>query len=120
MTNDELRQKLYSLYQLDWMMSHGYSLADLIKALDGAWSGVPCIVRKEEPMSVARLYDAVVEDLGFGGECFVCFDEFMQNEYLDCEYIHALCEPLGYSGAALYRQYEEDSKQLISELWHRE
>lgn len=29
-TIKEVRQRVYELYQLDWLMSHGYSLMDVV------------------------------------------------------------------------------------------
>ena len=33
MTEDQIKHKLYGLYQLDWMMSHSYSLDDLMESM---------------------------------------------------------------------------------------
>lgn len=48
MTENQMKHKLYDFYQLDWMMSHGYSLADLMHGMTeipcyhaGLYSGTP-------------------------------------------------------------------------------
>ena len=56
----DVRELFYMLYQISWVTSRSYSMND---------------------------YD---EELGFNGECWVCFDEFCQNELLDKEYMQSI------------------------------
>lgn len=57
-----LARKVYPLYIADWCRIRGYNLDD----------------RDEEN--------------GFNGEDFVCFEEFMDNEFLDEEYVNYLLD----------------------------
>lgn len=117
MDTEQLRGNIYSLYQLDWMQRHGHSIQELIAKMDYVLSEKSPDAGKE--LSPSEVYSEFLSDFGFGGECFVCFDEFMQCEYLDSEYIKELCD-VSPSGKALYRQYEEDSKQIIEEMWRQQ
>ena len=98
MTKEQFENKCYEAYQLDWMISHGYSLSDYRKLLSELAS--ECI--EEEPIEklptnaeeTKNLFDAAEEmfqDEGFGsGSLFVCKEEFLNAEYLDAGYMDGL------------------------------
>lgn len=65
---------MYELYQLDWLIQHGYSLDDIIK-----------IVNENNVRNVEDL-----QEVGIYGECFASFAEFCENEYKDTEYMNEL------------------------------
>jgi hypothetical protein len=56
----DIRKLFYMIYQINWVTSRSYSMND---------------------------YD---EEHGFNGECWVCFDEFCNNELLDKEYMQSI------------------------------
>lgn len=68
----------YQKYQLEWLISHGFSLQDLMKELtelqytDPEDSDMICT-------PVSELFDEWATDIGFGSEIWVCEDEW--NEY---------------------------------------
>jgi len=95
MTEDQMKRTLYGLYQLDWMMSHGYSLDDLMESMNnsevvdhnsninddkngGMRANIPDIFRSWEIES------------GFKDSCYVCFDEFCGTWLFDRRYIMEL------------------------------
>ena len=98
MTKEQFENKCYEVYQLDWMVSHGYSLSDYRKLLSELAS--ECI--EEETIEkfptnaeeTENLFDAAEEmfqDEGFGsGLLFVCKEEFLNAEYLDAGYMDGL------------------------------
>lgn len=98
MTKEQFENKCYEAYQLDWMISHGYSLSDYRKLLSELAS--ECI--EEEPIEklptnaeeTENLFDAaekMFQDEGFGsGSLFVCKEEFLNAEYLDAGYMDGL------------------------------
>lgn len=61
-----LAKKAYELYKQDWCKSRGYS------------------------------FDEVNEETGIGGECYVCFDEFCTNSFVDEQYIKSLLSKRDY------------------------
>lgn len=65
----------YEKYQLEWMLVHGYSLADLMRELTD--------MQYEDPdysdgisMPVTDLFSEWEADVGFGGELWACEKEF--------------------------------------------
>lgn len=98
MTKEQFENKCYEVYQLDWMISHGYSLSDYRKLLSELAS--ECI--EEETIEkiptnaeeTENLFDAAEEmfqDEGFGsGSSFACKEEFLNAEYLDAGYMDGL------------------------------
>lgn len=98
MTKEQFENKCYEAYQLDWMISHGYSLSDYRKLLSELAS--ECI--EEETIEklptnaeeTENLFDAAEEmfqDEGFGsGSLFACKEEFLNAEYLDAGYMYGL------------------------------
>lgn len=76
-----IRKKSYELYKLDWMASHGYSLQDVaVELANLAGFGVP----QDE------LLNEFEQDGFVGGEIYASYDEFVDNEYLDMEYMRSL------------------------------
>ncbi len=98
MTKEQFENKCYEAYQLDWMISHGYSLSDYRKLLSELAS--ECI--EEETIEklptnaeeTENLFDAAEEmfqDEGFGSRSlFACKEEFLNAEYLDAGYMDGL------------------------------
>jgi len=69
-------RKAYEYFKLMWMQSHGYSLDDLMSQLEK--------VRRDlydEDASFQTIYEYWEDEVGFGGEIWPCFDEFVDNEY---------------------------------------
>lgn len=80
-----LARKAYGRYQLDWMLSHGYSLADLFSYLDDMAHD-----EDKENLSPSEYFFSF-EDYGFaGGEIYACFDEFLENEYQNEDYMRCI------------------------------
>lgn len=90
LTLEETKRRLYDLYKLDWMSSHGYSIDDILERVG------------EELFNNARDFDAPFEptfkesvanweyDRGFDGSLYACFNEFLDCEYRDRAYIISL------------------------------
>lgn len=70
----------YEKYKLDWMISHGHTLEELVHELS--------IMQKEEDSTtVLSLYEDWEYEFGFGSEIWACYDEFIECEFLDIDYI---------------------------------
>lgn len=82
-----ISKKAYEKYQMNWMMSHGYSLYDVFDIIKEAIDENNRYDTDDDVFSYIRNY---FDDQGFGGELFVCFEEFMNNEYKDIEFIYDL------------------------------
>lgn len=92
----DIRELCYELYKIDWMnhISHNRQMdalknyyEDLHISYDGDYT-----------------FDDYLFDNGYDGELYVCFDEFLQNEYLDEDYIKEYL----LDNDELIKQYEDD------------
>ena len=95
MDEEKMKRKLYGLYQLDWLMTHGYSLRDVIKGVNDheAVDHDENIHDGEDGMyaDVESMFNEWEGDVGFPGGCiYVCFDEFCAAELTDVGYIEGL------------------------------
>lgn len=64
--DSQIQSDLYKAYKEDWCKNRGYNLED------------------------------IDEETGINGECYVCFNEFLDNEYQDKDYCQYLSETYGY------------------------
>jgi hypothetical protein len=95
-----IKQIAYERYKLDWLSRHGFSLSDLIKEV-GEYM-------EESDEDIVCSFDMWEHDCGFDGEIWVCFDEFLENEYQDIFYMMHL---LSVDESIEYRKdIEEDVK----------
>ena len=90
----DIKKIAYEKYKLDWMLHHGHTLEDLINSLSD------CMEEVNEDFVV--VFDIWESDYGFGSEIWVCFDEFIDNEYQDEGYMKQL---LNWEE---YKKYQED------------
>ena len=106
MTEEKMKRKLYELYQLDWMLVHGYGLPDIIKGMnDHEAVDHDSYIHKDENGDSYADVDKIFldwEDVGFGGSLYVCFDEFCDAELTEVEYMKSLL-----ARAILLEGYEE-------------
>ena len=83
----EISKIAYEKYQLAWMIQHGHSIDELLSILREA-------IEKNDMYDVAAntadFVEEYFEDQGFGGEMYVCYDEFLDAEYTDVQYIRQL------------------------------
>ena len=69
----------YEKYQLQWMISHGYSIRDLIQELTNMqYSDPEDSDRISTP--ILELFDEWAADIGFGSEIWAC-----EAEWKECE-----------------------------------
>lgn len=80
---EEFRKKCYEKYQLNWMLSHGYSLQDLIDAMNEKYMEDD----SREYTTPGCYYEDVLDNDGFHGELFHYYDAFLEKEYLDGKYM---------------------------------
>ena len=103
MTEDEFNieqfeDKYYRAYQLDWMLSKGFSLKDMYDGIVGLMAENLDENPREIPVTGGDLWlhadkarDAFLYDVGFpGGTIFVCKQEFLHAEFRDPDYMQHL------------------------------
>lgn len=97
----DIKKKAYQKYQLDWMIRHGYSIEDLVNAMDLVHQENEDEPPVESPATpdynAGGDFDGAIlmtycdfEEIGFDGDIWVCFDEFLDVEYRDRAYMQAL------------------------------
>lgn len=99
----DIAQIAYEKYQLDWMRRNNCSLEDLINHLDSIWN----VWNEEfsydpENLSPGGTFATFEEDYGFNGALYVCFDEFINAEYTESDYMESLLNEQEFS------LYQED------------
>lgn len=77
-----IKELAYTLYKLDWMRRISYD-----RKRDFVLNYY--VDSKIKPTSDATLLDTL-EEFGFDGELYACFEEFLENEYQDDSYIKEL------------------------------
>lgn len=88
----------YERYKLDWMIQHKFTLNDLIRELE--------LMQEDENAtslaSLSSLYRGWEYRFGFGSEIWARYEEFMDSEFLDGEYMKVLLTASEY---ILYVKY---------------
>ena len=108
----DLRTLAYALYQLDWKKSHNITPEDEEKVIKEYLEEYePKDFTNAEPP--AQTFDEFLEERGYGGELYVCFDEFLDSEYQDREYIEYLFSGMDEKHLA---EYEKDIENMEIEL----
>jgi hypothetical protein len=81
----EITKLCYELYKLDWEQTHEITTQHKKASMIDYYKGLANGDYDEE-----YTYDEYINDCGYNGELYVCYDEFLDSEYLDEEYILAL------------------------------
>ena len=93
---NDIRCIAYQLYIYDWLIQHDYTIWDVLNS----------VVASSNPSE---------QILAFGlssGELWVCFQEFLDNEYMIEEYMQEL---IGRYHPDMVNDYLEDVKELKAE-----
>ena len=111
-TIEQARQRIYELYQLDWLMSHGYSILDVVRGMTA--EAIEADRLDEGTDSIPEMVDLGIntwmESVGLGGACWACYDEFFDSEYQDASYIKSLVKRQSRDSAILLSLYKDDEK----------
>jgi len=93
MTEFKMKSMLYEFYKLDWMLSHGYTILDMMVSINEYFAEdnyeVEDLPSKEEMLTEWEI------ESGFDGEIYVFFPEFCVCELKDRNYIYDLLEKIG-------------------------
>lgn len=127
MTEEKMKRCLYDRYQLQWMLSHGYSLTDLMQSMTKCYeyhdqhiTDYYDEIKPDSPYGIADVVPAGMKaDIegifkswefdsdAFNGSCWVCFDEFCNAELLDKEYVLWLLDEVSQDDDDLRDTYLE-------------
>ena len=99
--------KCYEAYKLDWMLSHGKTLAELVK---GTTEVLTDLVENGNTSSMNECAEGALADfegdVGFGGEIYACLDEFLDCEFTDAEYMTHLFSMMPDKGENMTKYFE--------------
>lgn len=95
-----IKELCYELYKIDWKQNHGITLKFEEENLIDYFEGYHLLEFDED-----YTYNQFIEDYGYQGILYVCYDEFLDNEYTDKDYIKSLLPE------ALYQKYLKDIEE---------
>ena len=88
MLKNNIQAVAYEKYKLTWMIKQGISLKDLIEALAEQQREDSSIGENKNLLAAYKDWEL---DMGFGsGSIWVCFDEFLDNEYQDTQFMRSI------------------------------
>ena len=99
-----IRKLCYELYKIDWENSH---MITKDRKMDSIKNYYEDLVGSDEEYT----YNDYLEEFGYDGELYVCFEEFLESEYRDKEYIAHLLD-----NDNLFAIYCKDTKKEIKEI----
>lgn len=102
----EVQATAYALYQLDWMMQRGYGIYDFILNIQEEWETTHEEYGDDAEDMPIQLYESMK---GFYShdESWVCFNEFLETEYMNKDYMLKLLS-IPMNSKELLQAYLED------------
>lgn len=91
----------YELYKIDWKRSHRITEEKEIDSIRRYYN-----MLEEDDADMDYTYEEYFEEFGYQGELYACYEEFLDNEYLDAEYVEGLLE-----SKRLIALYHKDIKE---------
>lgn len=92
----------YELYKLDWKKNHMITAEIEQDMLKDYYEGLA-------EFDGSYTFDNYIEEFGYYGEIYACYDEFMDSEYIDTEYMDFL-----FDNDVLYKEYTEDLHEHLA------
>ncbi len=89
----DLQTLIYGLYQLDWERQHNITVDDKVAVMKEYLEVYPpeCFTAANPP---DQTFDEYFFEVGYNGSLYVCFDEFLDAEYHDEEYVSFLLKDM--------------------------
>ena len=94
----DIRKLCYELYKVDWKHSH----ITKEREMDSIKDYYEGLIDND----IEYTYEDYIEEFGYDGELYVCFEEFCDTEYYDVDYMHTLLD-----NDKLINIYHEDIKE---------
>lgn len=79
----DIKKLCYELYKVDWKHDHGITPKREMMTIKDYYEG---LVDDDAEFT----YEDYLEEFGYDGEIYACYDEFCDNEYEDEEYMRLL------------------------------
>ena len=81
----DIRKLCYELYKIDWKYSHMITKEREMDSIKDYYEG---LIDNDSEYT----YEDYIEEFGYGGELYVCFEEFCDAEYYDVDYMRTLLD----------------------------
>lgn len=95
----DIRKLCYELYKIDWKHSHMITKEREMDSIKDYYEG---LIDNDSEYT----YEDYIEEFGYDGELYVCFEEFCDVEYYDVDYMCTLLD-----NDRLINMYHEDIKE---------
>lgn len=95
----DIRKLCYELYKIDWKHSHMITKEREMDSIKDYYEG---LINNDNEYT----YENYIEEFGYGGELYVCYEEFCDAEYYDVDYMCTLL-----NNDRLINMYQEDIKE---------
>ena len=80
----DIRKLCYELYKIDWKHSH----ITKEREMDSIKDYYEGLIDNDSEYT----YEDYIEEFGYNGELYVCFEEFCDAEYYDVDYMRTLLD----------------------------
>ena len=80
-----IRKLCYELYKIDWKHSHMITKEREMDSIKDYYEGLI-------DNDIEYTYEDYIEEFGYDGELYVCFEEFCDTEYYDVDYMRTLLD----------------------------
>ena len=81
----DIRKLCYELYKIDWKHSHMITKEREMDSIKDYYEG---LVDNDNEYT----YEDYIEEFGYDGELYVCYEEFCDAEYYDVDYMSTLLD----------------------------
>lgn len=98
----------YELYKIEWLSRYSAdTMSDFVKQYYN-----DCKIDSNDDSTLTEVF----EEFGFDGEIYVCYEEFLDNEYQDKEYMRDLLDDDQYEDylADIGDENDEEEEEDIS------
>lgn len=97
----DIKKICYELYKIDWKRLHNITYEKEKEFIKDYYKNL---------IDESYTYNDYIEEFGYNGELYVCFEEFCDNEYYDVDYIRTLLDDNDLINLYHKDIDEEDSK----------
>ena len=80
-----IRKLCYELYKIDWKHFHMITKEREMNSIKDYYEG---LIDNDSEYT----YEDYIEEFGYDGELYVCFEEFCDTEYYDVDYMRTLLD----------------------------
>lgn len=97
-TQEELFEYAYERYKMDWLLSHGFTMSDVLKSIVDYLNDLNESGDYFRDQDFAETISEWEDDVGLaGGQIWACREEFRNEEYQDASYMRRLLTKRTYA-----------------------